>query len=34
MNGIIPMAQDLIGQLSQAEATIKELINGEAAVMK
>lgn len=31
---IAPMAPDLIGQLSEAVPTIKELINGEAGVMK
>lgn len=31
---IAPMAPDLIGQLSEAVPTIKELINGEVGVMK
>lgn len=31
---ITPMAPDLIGQLSEAVPTIKELINGDAGVMK
>lgn len=31
---IAPMASDLIGQLSEAVSTIKELINGDAGIMK